>query len=450
MKRVVLRGGPPVHPLVYSKRVYQMDRGIRDGDLVAVEARGGEPCGFALVHTHSQIALRMLSFSPEIVPDDAWIEARLVAADALRRDVLDLPAVTNAWRIVHAEADGMPGLIVDRYDDVVVFLLYSLGWYRKLDVLERIARERLGAREVRWVPDHRTAEREGLPLEAPKPPIDVRVEEHGVGFRVAAGGGHKSGFFLDQRANRARVARLAKGRDVFDGMTYTGGFALAAAAGGAASVRGMDLDERAVEQARTNAKDGGLPATFAHGDVYHALRDLAGQPPAARPDLLIIDPPKWARDRKGVGVALAKYHDLNRLAFQAVRPGGLVFTHSCSGLVDEPTFLRVLRGASLDTRIPVRVLEIHGAAADHPVALHAPEGRYLKSVLVAVGHEGEGPGGDEEREARTRDAGPPPPRRDDRPAHRGGGSRGPGRGPRRPDAGPRRDDGPRKPRRPRF
>jgi 23S rRNA (cytosine1962-C5)-methyltransferase len=393
---LTLRGGQPVHPYVYSKRVMRADRGVKDGDVVRVLTREGRPCGYGFAHSQSQIAVRMLTYDPEVVPDEAWLRARVAEAEGLRRDVLRLPEVTDAWRVVHAEGDGLSGLVVDRYGPVAVVGLFSLGWLRRADELTRVLREVLGVEQVVLRADEKTERQEGF--QAPPPPRvrRVRIHERDVVFEVDPAGGHKTGFFLDQRENRARLAALARGRRVFDGMTYTGGFALSAALGGASQVRGMDLDEEAVAQARRNlglcAVPAGTQVTFDHGDVFDALRAYVAGPEAERPDVLVVDPAKWARDRAGLGAAMAKYRDLNRLAFEAVRTGGLVLTCSCSGLVTEEMYLAMLRDAALDVRREVRMLSVTGAASDHPVAGAFPEGRYLKAVLLRVGPPGSGPG----------------------------------------------------------
>jgi 23S rRNA (cytosine1962-C5)-methyltransferase len=404
---LTLRGGPPVHPYVYNKRVMRTDRSVRDGDVVRVLTREGRPCGFGFAHSQSQIAVRMLSYDPEVVPDEAWLRARLGAAEALRRDVLRLPEVTDAWRVVHAEGDGLSGLVVDRYGPVAVVGLFSLGWMRRADELTRALREVLGVEHVVLRADEKTERQEGF--QAPPAPRlkRVRIHERDVVFEVDPVGGHKTGFFLDQRENRERLGALARGRSLFDGMTYTGGFALAAARAGARQVRGMDLDEEAVAQARRNLALNALPAgsevRFDHGDVFDALRAYVAGPEADRPEVLVVDPAKWARDRAGLGAAMAKYRDLNRLAFEAVRPGGVVLTCSCSGLVSEEMYLAVLRDAALDVRREVRILSVTGAASDHPVAGAFPEGRYLKAVTLMVGGAGSGPGRSE-RASRPEDA----------------------------------------------
>jgi 23S rRNA (cytosine1962-C5)-methyltransferase len=392
---LTLRGGPPVHPYVYAKRVMRADRGVKDGDVVRVLTREGRPCGYGFAHAQSQVSVRMLTYDPDVVPDEAWLRGRIAAAEALRRDVLGLPEVTDAWRVTHAEGDGLSGLVVDRYGSVAVVGLFSLGWFRRADELTRVLKDVLGVEHVVLRADEKTERQEGFTA-PPAPRLRrTRIHEHGTSFEVDPTGGHKTGFFLDQRENRVRLAAWARGRSVFDGMTYTGGFALTAARAGAASVRGMDLDEEAVAQARRNQALNGLPegrVRFDHGDVFDALRAYATGPEADRPEVLVVDPAKWARDRAGLGSALAKYRDLNRLALEAVRPGGLVLTCSCSGLVSEETYLGVVRDAALDVHREVRVLAVAGAASDHPVAGAFPEGRYLKALFLQVGGPGSGPG----------------------------------------------------------
>lgn len=392
MSRVALRGGPPVHPYVFNKRIHHVDRSVRDGDVVTLTTREGRPCGFGFYHGRSLIAVRVLSYDPDRPPDEAWLRERIREAEGLRRDVLRLPEETNAWRVVNAEGDGLTGLVVDRYADVGVAALYSLGWQRRAGELERALRDEAGLEQVVLRADDTTRDREGIDLPPPPRIGAVRAEENGLAFLVDPAGGHKTGFFLDQREHRARLARQVRGKTVFDGMTYFGGFALAAARGGAASVRGMDLDEDAVARARQNARANGLEATFEHGDVFDALRAYVAGPPDERPEVLVVDPPKWIRDRSGHAAGLARYGDLNRLALQAVRPGGLVVTCSCSGLLGEEAFLGMVRGASMDVRREIRFLHVGGAAPDHPVSGVFPEGRYLKVAFLQVGPDGAGPG----------------------------------------------------------
>jgi 23S rRNA (cytosine1962-C5)-methyltransferase len=428
VKDVVLRGGPPVHPHVFSKRILRADRSVADGDLVRVKTREGRVVGWGFAHRSSIVALRMLTWDADVVPDEAWLRERVRAAARLRREVLDLPSVTNAWREVHAEGDGLSGLVVDRYASTAVASLFSLGWHRRFGEVERVLREVCACDDVVPRVDRRTATHEGFDWPQRRDGTSVEIQEHGVRYVVDPHGGHKTGFFLDQRENRRLLARLARGRSVFDGMTYTGGFAVAAAVAGAARVRAMDLDERAVALIGRNAERNGVHVEAGHGDVFDALRALAEGPESERPEVLVLDPPKWAKERTGLGAALRRYADLNRLGLQAVRTDGLVCTSSCSGLVSEAEFLHVLRGVAFDTRRAVRFLHVGGAGPDHPVAANFPESRYLKCVILQVGAPGTGPGhGERPGHARGAERGP---RRPARPTRHEG--RGPGRGPRPP------------------
>ena len=438
MKSVTLRGGPPVHPYVFSKRILSADRSVNDGDLVEVKTREGRSVGWAFAHRGSMVALRMLTWNPEDVPDELWLRERIKEAEGLRKDVLALPDVTNAWRIAHAEGDGLSGLVVDRYADTAVVSLFSLGWHRRFTEVERVLREECGVEDVVPRVDRRTAEHEGFDWPLRQDGEAIEVHEHGVRFLVNPHGGHKTGFFLDQRDNRQFIARIAKGRTVFDGMTYTGGFAIAAAKGGAASVTAMDLDEDAVVQVGRNAERNGVDVAFEHGDVFNALRTMKEKPASERPEVLIVDPPKWAKERAGLGTAMRRYADLNRLALEAVRPDGIVCTSSCSGLVSEEAFLRMLQYASYDTKRALRLMHVGGAGSDHPIASNFPESRYLKCVILQVGPEGSGPGNEEREDRGGERRGTF--RRDDRRDDRHGGGYRDDRGPRRDDRGPRRDD----------
>ena len=327
MSDVVLRAGPPVHPWIFSKRVLDVEGSPRDGDVVRLRTREGRPVGWGFWHSRSLIAVRVLSYLPDRAPDESWLAERIHAAERIRTRDLRLPDLTDAWRVCHGEADGLPGLVVDRYGTTAVASLFSLGWFRRLEEVSRVLRTELGVTRVVARTDERTSVMEGFRLDPPRDAGRVEIVERGTRYVVDLAGGHKTGFFLDQRENRDLIARIAKGRRVFDGMTYTGGFAVAAAHRGApASVLAVDLDETAIAVAQENARRNDAKVEFRHADVFDVLRSLAAGPPDARPDLLIVDPAKWAKDRAALRAAMAKYADLNRLALTAVADGGLVLT----------------------------------------------------------------------------------------------------------------------------
>jgi 23S rRNA (cytosine1962-C5)-methyltransferase len=209
----------------------------------------------------------------------------------------------------------------------------------------------------------------------------TRVREHGLEYEVIPGGAHKTGFFCDQRDNRAAVGAAAKGRSVLDLCCNAGGFAMSAARAGARSVVAIDLDEDAVERTRANFKRNGLHADIRQDDAFDALR-------AARRgdyDLMILDPPKWVRSKDELETGLARYRDLNREALRKCEPGALIWTCSCSGLVDEGLFVRTVREAAAQARRDVQILSLRGAGPDHPIAIEVPESRYLKVLQLRVG-----------------------------------------------------------------
>lgn len=368
---------------VFRKMVDRGAGGIEAGSVVRVEARDGAFLGQAFWNPRSEIALRLLTRAEEPVVDDDWFRAVISRAVALRRDVLGLDRVTDAWRVLHAEGDGLPGLVVDRYADVLSCQVSSLGIYRRFGVLRDALVGALGARTVHVTADPRLAKREGFPVpRSAGRGAATTIREHGLTFHVDPTEGHKTGFFLDQRDSRRRIRELAHGRRVLDLFSYTGGFALNAARGKAQSVTAVDLDESAVAAGRENAAANGHAddVRFEHADAFDVLR-------GARPgqfDLMVVDPAKQAHARKDVGRALRYYTDLNRLAFEKVAHDGLVLACSCTGLVDEPSFLDALGRAAHESGRHVAFLEVRGAPPDHPVAADAQEGRYLKCVLCRV------------------------------------------------------------------
>ncbi len=228
--------------------------------------------------------------------------------------------------------------------------------------------------------DPDAAEREGMERIAPPRPVSVEVHEHGLRYAVEAGGGHKTGFFADQRDNRLLLRTLAAGRTTLDLCCNSGGFALNAMAGGAKSVLAADLDEEMVEQTKGNAARNKLRLQVEHADAFDLLRDV----PEGRFDLIVLDPPKWVRSRDDLEAGLQRYRDLNRLALQKVKRDGIIVTCSCSGSVDEHVFLRMLDEAGAQAGRSARVLALRGAGPDHPIALDCPQTRYLKVAFLQV------------------------------------------------------------------
>ncbi|MBK8976923.1 MAG: class I SAM-dependent rRNA methyltransferase [Planctomycetes bacterium] len=366
------------HPWFYRKMVRRPAAPIPAGSAVRVHDRNGRFVGLGFYNPRTELALRMLTRA-DGDPDRVLLDA-IDGAIALRDDVLGLPRVTDGYRLVHAEGDRVPGLILDRLGDAIVAQVFALAAQQRIDAIgERLLSRWPAARLVLTV-DATARKREGMEPVPPPPRVDTVVTEHGLEYAVSAGRGHKTGFFADQRDNRQVIRRLARGRAVLDLFCNAGGFALNAARGGAREVVAADLDEEAVAQAAANAERNRLRVRTEHGDAFDLLRDTR----PGRFDLIVLDPPKWASGRDDVDAALARYADLNRLAFERAQPGAIVATFSCSGAVAEARFLAMLRDAAAAAGRDVRILLQGGAGPDHPVALECPESRYLKACVLEV------------------------------------------------------------------
>jgi 23S rRNA (cytosine1962-C5)-methyltransferase len=373
------------HPWIYRQLITSFPQGLSDGDEVAVVAADGEPVGRGFYHGRSQIAVRIMTPDAERALDLDFLRERLEIAISLRLDTLRLDRVTDSWRVVHGEGDGLGGLVIDKFNDLLVVQPYSYAFYRR--------REELGAILEELFPDHRqvlkpssvAARREGIPeYQPPESPeeLDVEIKESKVRLLVNPSG-HKTGFFLDQRENRARLVSMVRGKKVLDGCCYTGAMAIAARTlGKAGRVIGVDLDEEALEMARRNEKLNRASIEWVHEDIFHYLKK---QRHAVEPfEVIIIDPPKWARERDRFEEAERRYLDINKLAMQAIAPGGILLTCSCSGLVSPEHFHRILQHAAELSGRDFRIFHHGGAASDHPVSSHCPESRYLKAVFGRV------------------------------------------------------------------
>ena len=380
------------HPWIYGDSVARVEGEYANGDAVAVRAPDGKFLAWAFVNDASRLFLRLVSFEREAPPEEALLRARVRDAVSLRQDVLRLPERADAYRLIHSEGDGLPGLVVDRYGDVLVLSCSALGTRRRLetilDELEALLRPRavldagLGegiARSEGLEPGGGLL-RGALPTEGEGAPLVVTVD--GLRLRVPLGGGQKTGLFLDQRDNVRLVAALAPGRRVLDACCYVGTFGLACARAGAARALLFDSSAEAVAEAQANARLNEVAerVEVRKGALYrelHAL-DAAGE----RFDLIVLDPPKFARVARDRERARKGYLDANLLAQKLLAPGGLLYTCSCSHHMDEQTFQELLREAATRSGADLRLLDQRGAGPDHPSDLHCPEGRYLKGFLL--------------------------------------------------------------------
>jgi 23S rRNA (cytosine1962-C5)-methyltransferase len=369
---------------VFSGAVDRVDGEPEAGDTVGVLARDGTFLAWAGYCPTSQIRARAWSFNPQDTVDEAFLAARLRAAIAKRAP---LSARTDAMRLVHAESDGLPGLVADRYGDIVVLQVLSAGAERYRAFWARAIAEITGAKAVYERSDVEVRTLEGLPPRSGAMLGEVtgpaRIHEDGIHYAVDVVHGQKTGFYLDQRDNRALIATLAEGREVLNAFCYTGGFSLSAAKAGAKHVTSLDTSEEALQAARTNAGLNGLdPARneWVAADVFTQLRKYRDQ--NRKFDLIVLDPPKFAPTEKHVPNAARAYKDINLWAMKLLAPGGHLLTFSCSGAVDAPLFRKIVAGAAADAKVELQVRQALGASADHPVSIHFPEGEYLKGLWL--------------------------------------------------------------------
>lgn len=374
-ERPVLRG----HPWVY-RGALAGPLPERAGPVEVVDSRGGR-LGVALPGgSGGSLALRMLA-AGRGGWDDRALHERLAAALALRRR-LAIPS--DAWRLVHAEGDGLPGLVVDRYGAAAVIETFEPFWEPYLPAVAAFATGELGVSPVL----HRSGSVRGGPVRAlvgAVPGAPVVIRERHAAFAVDLAAGQKTGFFLDQRDNRARVAELAGGRSLLNLFSYSGGFAVAALVAGARHAVNVDESREALSLARESYARNGLAVeddAFVCADAFAETRRMVAA--GKRFEVVVVDPPAFVRRRQDLAAGLRGYRDINLQALRLAAPGGLVLSCSCSALVDEASFLGALQAAALDAGRWVRVLERRGAAPDHPLSLHCPEGRHLQAWLCAV------------------------------------------------------------------
>ena len=371
------------HPWIFQKMVEKPEAKPRPGSIVDIVDATGHWVARGFYNGHSRIALRVLTEDFEAAVDEAFFRRKIAEAVALRREVLKLDAVSDAWRVVHAEGDGLSGLVVDRYGDLLVVEFFSAGAFRHREWIYSALREQFpGCRFYSFAEEH-VQKQESFDFRAPDAPEPSTITEHGLKFRASPGSGHKTGFFADQRDNREYLSQLVKDKTVLDICCNSGGFAIyAKARGGASEVTGIDLDEEILEIARRNAHLNDAKVKFVQSDLFPYLRDAAARGDAW--DVVILDPAKLTRDRDQVIAALKKYNDMNKLAMSVVKPGGLLLTCSCTGLVSEEDFLDMIRRAAFFAGRRAQILKVSGAGADHPFMAHVKESRYLKAVFCRI------------------------------------------------------------------
>jgi 23S rRNA (cytosine1962-C5)-methyltransferase len=398
MAAIVLRPGREKsllrrHPWIFSGAVQHVEGEPAPGATVDLLSSKREFLARAAYSPTSQIRARAWTFEEETV--DADFFRRRVRSAIQTRNIWHLIPDTTAYRLIYAESDGIPGLIVDRYGEVLVLQSLTAGSEFWKETLADLLLEETGLSTIYERSDADVRELEGLEVRVgnlrghlSSPALSgaegflFPITEHGLKFNVNLASGHKTGFYLDQRDNRMRLRELANDKDVLDGFCYTGGFTVNALAGGAKSVLSIDSSAEALELCRENVALNGLPLTqhtALEGDVFQLLRKFRDEGRSF--DLIGLDPPKFAPTAAQAERAARGYKDINLLAFKLLRPGGMLVTFSCSGGIDAGLFQKIIAGASLDAGVEAQVVEHLSQGPDHPVALNFPEGAYLKGLI---------------------------------------------------------------------
>lgn len=383
-ERAVLRR----HPWIFSTSVQHLEGRARSGDTVDVLDYRGKPLGKAAWSPDSQIRARMWTFDPKETIDDAFFKRRIAAAVARRQA---LPQLQNqqGLRLIHAESDGLPGLIADQYGDAVVIQLTSAGSDKWRKAIVGALTKATGCARIYDRSDSDVRKLEGLEpttgwLHGEPSTGDIIIEENSVRMKVDIVGGHKTGFYLDQRDNRHLLGRLSAGKRVLNCFCYTGGFSLQALAGGAREVISVDSSQPALDTAATNLTlNPQLNADNAHWVCANVFDELRRRKELGEQfDIIVLDPPKFAPSAKHADTASRAYKDIAINGFKLLAPGGLLMTYSCSGGIGLELFQQITASAALDAGRDARIVQRLQGAADHPVALAVPEGEYLKGLLV--------------------------------------------------------------------
>lgn len=392
--RVLLKKGHDAavrhgHPWVFSGAIAGVEGEPQTGAEVDVCGPGNRWFGRGLYCAGAALAVRIYSRTPGQRLDTAFFVSRIREAVRIRDDLFAGRDDTNAWRVVFSEADGLSGIVMDRYADALIVHVDSRALAPHLPALVEAAANHYGIRRVLVRADEGAKAREGLG------PEDVEtlsrgeggvaeIRENGFRFQVDLGGGQKTGYYLDQRENRRRAAAYARGRRVLSGYCYTGAFEVHAAAAGARAIVGVDSSEPALALAREHHRLNGLavPADYRKADVPTALR--AFRDAGEKFDLVILDPPRFVATRAQTAKGLRAYKDINLLAMKLLTPGGILATFSCSGLVSPKDFTRMVGWASADAERTVRILEVLGQPPDHPILAVCPETQYLKGLICRV------------------------------------------------------------------
>jgi len=373
------------HPWIFSGGIKHVDGEPASGSTVDLLSSDKQFLARASYSPHSQIRARVWTFNDEPI-DKEFFRKRIRKAIDTRHAIIDSSS-TDSLRLIYAESDNIPGLIVDRYGDVLVMQCLTAGAEYWKEIFADLLLEETGLATIYERSDADVRELEGLEskvgvLRGTIAHDPLTITENNLQFKVNLAEGHKTGFYLDQRKNRLRVRELSKDKDVLDCFCYTGGFTVNALAGGAKSVLSVDSSGDALALCKENIALNNLPAdhhTSLEGDVFQLLRKFRDE--ARSFDMIILDPPKFAPTAAHAEKATRAYKDINLLAFKLLRPGGILVTYSCSGGIDAGLFQKIVAGAALDAGVDAQIVEHFSQGADHPISLHFPEGAYLKGLI---------------------------------------------------------------------
>jgi 23S rRNA (cytosine1962-C5)-methyltransferase len=377
------------HPWIFTGAIASVEGNPANGETVLVCDTRGAFLAWAAYSRDSQICGRVWSWRPDEVIDANFFRRKVGQAIEMRRALFP-SSIIEGVRLIHGESDNLPGLIVDQYGQVLVMQLGCAGVEYWREVIADILQALCLPVCIYERSDSDGREREGLTSRMGvlrgQLPESLVIKENGLSFMVDVAEGQKTGFYLDQRDNRALVGSLARDREVLNCFCYSGGFSLYALEGGARSVLSIDASEEALQLAQCNVALNGLDAGRAEwqcADVFMALRKLRDQ--NRKFDLIILDPPKFAPTAAFAEKAARGYKDINLLGFKLLRPGGILATYSCSGGISEDLFQKIIAGAALDAQVDAQIIHKMSAAADHPVLLSFPEGAYLKGLMLRLG-----------------------------------------------------------------
>ena len=371
------------HPWIFQKMVEKPEKKPANGSVVEIFDKDGVWSGRGLYNGHSRISLRVLTIDSREPIDQAFFARRIGEAIALRRDVHKIDEKSNAYRLVHSEGDGLSGLVIDRFGDLIVVEFFSSGMFKFRNIIFEVLKSNFPGCNLYWFAEEHVQKQDSFDCHPPEPPAPSVIVENGLKFRVVPGTKHKTGYFVDQRDNRSYLTQFTQGKTVLDLCCNSGGFSVyAAAKGGAADVTAIDLDEEILEIAEENARMNGAKVRFVHSDIFNWLR--VAKENNQQYDVVILDPAKQTRSRETTDLALRRYMDMNKLALGVTKPGGIFLTCSCTGLVNEYDFIDSVRRGAWSAGRKLQVFNVTGAGPDHPWLAHVPESRYLKAVWCRV------------------------------------------------------------------